>query len=419
MCKKQKVAYCTICSHPKCNCNKKLKKMIDLSTRSETNRESEERRGSSSTSHSESEINVFTDELPIDQHYEAYGCNRTRIPFPMRDDKEKQHTWLARARGEYRLPDYFSPDFHSGITCSHGHQFDPTEENLIQISSTVIIFTETSEDIFNNPTYGRPTVSENGSSRPCKCIQQADCDKFLLWHLGKGKMVCYLTLNNFMLKFKSGHPMNAWYESRKMSLWSIGLSTHLTYKDWLRSVSGYFFHLEFKPEVWICPTCKTSPDYFVADGKESGPTKRKVEHIRELGQEDREGECLSQGSQFRDRCFVPLAADRKKILMLLTNEVTLEDFSHEEILSESGQLIKQIVSRLNDQHGDIPSEYKRLLTNCIILYDMLKLKENNEIKSRFPVISIYVSKEIIIHRIPGSRHELDAPSSRMSQSASA
>ena len=151
------------------------------------------------------------------------------------------------------------------------------------------------------------------------------------------------------------------YEARKDSFKNIGLQTSLTYQDWCRGVTGFFQNLTFEETVWFCPVCKKNPPYFVADGKEAGPTKRKVDHLRELGQ--RSQEALSQGSHFRDRTLIPNKKDRQKILNLLSNETSIEEFLMNGLESQNGILLIQLMTRLDYEYGEIKPEYHKFLSN--------------------------------------------------------
>ena len=99
--------------------------------------------------------------------------------FPFKMDQETQEAWIERLDGQYVLPNKIIPEFIEGFECKLGQTFDPNDDNLLEFSSNIIIYTETSEKVYPVKTYSRKTISG------CRCKQQADTHKLLLWHIGK------------------------------------------------------------------------------------------------------------------------------------------------------------------------------------------------------------------------------------------
>ena len=70
--------------------------------------------------------------------------------------------------------------------------------------------------------------------------------------------------------------MNSIYQSRVTTLSSLGVKSSLSYQDFERACSGYASMIRFEKDDFLCPNCGHTPKYIVADGKMTGPTKRKV-----------------------------------------------------------------------------------------------------------------------------------------------
>ena len=89
-------------------------------------------------------------------------------------------------------------------------------------------------------------------------------------------------------------------------------------------ISKIEFHKDLK--VFSCPKCGTAPTYIVADGKSDGPTKRKVEHLKEFGPAENDTDCLSQGSKYKDRLFLPAYDERQSLCNLLSGSFVYYSF---------------------------------------------------------------------------------------------
>ena len=304
----------------------------------------------------------YDDIEPIDEYYKKYGYNLTKIVYPFKMDPETQEVWIRRLDGHYDLPERITPEFIAGFLCKHGSSFDPNDDNLVECSSNIIIYTESSEKVYPIKTYSRKTVDG------CKCKQQADTHKLLLWHIGKGKMIDYMFLSSYMHNMRSnGLPKNGLFRSRCERLNSIGVKSSLVPQDLTRATNGFIskitFHSDLK--VFSCPKCGISPKYLVADGKSDGPTKRKVDHLKELGTADNDTDCLPQGSHYKDISFLHIYQERQSICHLLTGAQSLDDFLTEEDLeTENGRLIVELICRIAVTWADeIPKEYTRFIGN--------------------------------------------------------
>ena len=223
-----------------------------------------------------------------------------------------------------------------------------------------------SEKVNPIKTYARKSLGS------CRCRQQADTHNLLLWHLGKGKMIDYLFLSCYMRTMRSNSTTkNGLYRARTERLNSVGVQTSLTQQDLTRATNGFISHIKFHEElkVFSCPKCGTSPKYLVADGKSDGPTKRKVDHLKELGTADDDDGFLPQGSLYKDRVFLPSYEERQAVCHLLTGAQTMEDFlTEEEFESDNGQLLKNLITRISTTwQDDIPKEYERFIANKPVL----------------------------------------------------
>ena len=277
--------------------------------------------------------------LTLDQYYEEHGGNRTAIIYPPKHDIEKHDLWVRRIqKDEYILQEIMLPAYDDSLECKHHNKFFPSDEvsKLHQVSFNILICSDTSEKTANVKVYCRPTVGGNGRRSPCQCYQQADGDQWLLWHIKKGTFVCYKSLHLHMHRFRSfGFPMLAAYQSRRDALSAIDIETALTYEEYEKAVTGFFYQVSagFTDDVFICPKCTASPPYLVFDGIDIAPSKRKIEHLHKLDAPGGEDQGLPQGGFFKDRVFLTSSDERDLVCKLLTNEVTMEEFLAEDIIN--------------------------------------------------------------------------------------
>ena len=139
----------------------------------------------------------YSEVEPIDEFTKKYGYNLTRIVYPFKMDPETKETWIKRLDGNYDLPQRIIPEFVESFLCKHGDKYDRNDENLVEFSSNVIIYTEMSEKVYSIKTYARKSLGS------CRCRQQADTHNLLLWHLRKGKMIDYLFFSCYMHTMRS------------------------------------------------------------------------------------------------------------------------------------------------------------------------------------------------------------------------
>ena len=98
--------------------------------------------------------------------------------------------------------------------------------------------------------------------------------------------------------------------------------------------------MQFRKEDFLCQHCGDSPSYIVCDGKTDGPTKRKVEHLKELDAAEEDESTLCQGSFFQDRVFLSVSKERKLVCGLLTDNVSPDDFlESDDMISENGEIL--------------------------------------------------------------------------------
>ena len=356
---KQKFPLCSNvnCSkQSKCICYKRFKKILD----------DEENEGDATyywnrrTCATPAAIEHFLKNLPTDQHHRKHGFNKTKIEYPIKRCPVMQQKFLHRLEGVFNLPEKIMAKWNPQSTCNHGNVYTEDDEKQTMMSPNLTIYTETSDRVFAIPTYGRPTQDR------CNCFDQEDTHDLLLWNLGSGKLVDYLFLHNYFHRMvTSGMAMNACCNSRKSSLSDIGLTTSLTYQQFVRACTGYAQMIGFRKEDFLCSSCKDNPKYLVCDGKTDGPTKRKVEHLHELDTPEHDESPLCQGSLFEDRVFLSEKSERTLVCQLLTDSLSAQDFTDlDTITSQNGKLVVDLVEWISASWPDeIPQPYKRFLGN--------------------------------------------------------
>ena len=282
-------------------------------------------------------------------------------PYPIKDDPEFQLLYLDRLKGNHNFPPMMIAECEDGQTCVHDRPFCSSNENLHRESSNLVLYTELSEQVFDIPVYARRTVG------PCKCLKRVDGTKFLIWNLGQGRFVDYTFLYSYLQKWvNSGLKIFALWKSVRDSSLFAGISCTLTYKDLHRSICGFFNNLEidFKT-AFSCPVHGVSPKWIVSDGKNLGPLKRRVEHLKELEPEAADDRILIQSTKSKDRVFLTSKPERMLICQLLTEELSMVDFAEiSEITSSNGLLLVELVRHILQKFPDeMPSCYKNFLGN--------------------------------------------------------
>ena len=361
---KQKFPICSRinCSNKtKCICYKKYKKILEEDDNDDIDDDDrpsyywDKRKRKKATI-----VDHYMERLPVDEHHRQYGYNKTSFDYQIKRCSDMQQKFLRRMEGFFDLPEKIVPEPDESSTCCHGNLYSQDDDQLRQMSPNLVIHTETSDRIFDIPTYGRPTQGD------CKCYQQADTHNLLLWNLGSGQLIDYLFLHNHFHKMvSSGTAMNATFNARKTALSSVGVQSSLIYSAFLRACNGYAQSIRLRKEDFLCPSCGDSPKYIVCDGKTEGPTKRKVNHLHELDAPEDDESPLPQGSRFEDRVFLFENRERKLVCNLLTDVITMEEFLQSDIvLSSNGQLVKNLIERISQTWPDeIPKPYKEILAN--------------------------------------------------------
>ena len=126
---------------------------------------------------------------------------------------------------------------------------------------------------------------------------------------------------------------------------------------------GICRNITFLDEDFTCDDCGETPAYIVADGKFCGPTTRKVDQLSELDRAENDADPLRAGSHFKARVFLQSKQERSKVKNLVTGHCDMEDFIDEDMTSENGQLIQELVMRLDNEHDEIPKEYSKFLAD--------------------------------------------------------
>ena len=221
-----------------------------------------------------------------DFHDDSLGFNKTEFPFPPTRDEEFAEKLRLKEDGLFQYPEKFIPEYKFGEVCHHNNLYDYRDENLILLSEEVTVYSEKSEEILQIPMYGRPTEGD------CSCVKKADTHEHLLHNIStarSGRFVCYTFLIAILLQFVSGTAINKQFNTRFRYLKSIGRKCSLGIQNFTRAVIGFATNLRFRKQDWTCEICGMggdTPRYLVCDGKQVGPTKRKIEHLKEHGVSD-------------------------------------------------------------------------------------------------------------------------------------
>ena len=296
----------------------------------------------------------------IDVYHELYGYNVTDIVYPFQLDQNLQSGWLRRMAGEYTFPAQFIPTWLGSNVCKHNNIFDPDDNNLVHHSSNITVYTNIGERVFDVQVMVRKTIAG------CNCLQQFDGHPHLLWHLGNGRFVDYTWLHLHLHRMRSeGIGTYAEYKSLTDALASTGISSSLSYKDLHRAVCGFFRRLKFNEKIsFSCPTHGNSPRFLNTDGKNLGPLKRKVRNISELEKHPEDREVLGQSTFFKNRTFLSNIKERTLVLQLLAGDISKHEFCiSENIETENGRLIVNLVAALGLDDEEIPRPYRRFIKN--------------------------------------------------------
>ena len=298
---------------------------------------------------------------PIDVYHQLYGYNTTDITYPFQLDMNLQAGWMERINGIYSFPTQFIPVWSASNVCKHGNVFDHDDGNLGRHSQNIVVYTNIGERVFDVEIMYRKTLGN------CKCPQQFDGHPNLLWHLGFGKFVDYTLLHLHLHRMReAGMGTYADYKSINASLASAGISSTLTYKDLHCAVCGFYRKLKFdEHRVFSCPDHGTTPRFLNTDGKNLGPTKRKVKHIAELDKHPDDEDVLPQSTFFSKRVFLHNIKERHLVVELLAGDISKQEFCESpEIETENGRLVVNLVRALNHENDEeLPAPYKRFIQN--------------------------------------------------------
>jgi hypothetical protein len=187
--KKMTIPYCSKCSTRPCPCFQKFKKH---NTEDEGSEQSEDVHEESQESpwekekNSKSPVEHFENEMELQDWYDNYGCNFTKIDYPIKRDPIRQEAWIQIKMG--REPDFpegkLIPSYKENLKCAHKNKFSQMERHLVKISDKIIIYNSQSEKVYDKHIYARGTGL-------CKCLQQVDGDKMQLWHIRGGRFIDY------------------------------------------------------------------------------------------------------------------------------------------------------------------------------------------------------------------------------------
>ena len=302
----------------------------------------------------------YWEPLSVDKHQKLYGHNFEKITYPFKNDANLQGNWLERLRGNYNFPEVLIPEYKESTKCKHGSQFMSNDDNLYKESTNFILYSEICEKIFNIPVFARRTVG------PCKCLQKVDGTKLLIWNLGNGRFVDFTLLHSYMHKWaSSGIRIFALWKSIVNSALSTGISCTLQYDDLHRSITGFMNNIDMDwKKIFSCPDHGTSPHWIVADGKNTGPLKRRVDHLKELLPMENDA-ILQQSTKFKDRIFLSTKSERQNVCQMLTGNISMTDFAEiTEMRSENGQMVIELVRHILQNFPDeMPKAYRNFLKN--------------------------------------------------------
>lgn len=232
------------------------------------------------TIQNEKRDNVYFDEdLPLHEHYEEYGCNIAKIKYPYSEDIAQQFYDRMQGEGDvYNLPKQLMPDICENMKCSkHNNEFSTEATDLVLVSKNTVIYRVLSDKILDVQVFARKTKQIPGEKR-CQCLLQVDGHRWLLWHVGKGRMVDYAYLNFYLhQKVKGKGILEAW-TTRNSAFESNNYQSSLMFKTFQKAAFGYENRLEFPPDAFICDDCTLSTKYIVFDGKVVGPKKHAIDH---------------------------------------------------------------------------------------------------------------------------------------------
>ena len=184
-----------------------------------------------------------------------YGYNKSKITLPLKWCPVQAEIFENRD-SRYSLPSELCPEVGGDEdVCKHGNHFSNHRKHLT--SEVISVFHDQGEIFIPCRVYSLRL--------PCKCQKQMDLHPYLLYHLGSGKTVDYVTLQKFCLYLsQGGTTTQAYYNSIKNNCRALNLEVYLTYNSFLAACDGFVRNLGWdKEKVFSCKNCGTSPRAFV------------------------------------------------------------------------------------------------------------------------------------------------------------
>ena len=123
---------------------------------------------------------------------------------------------------------------------------------------------------------------------------------------------------------------------------------------------GFYRKLRFDEQrLFSCPDHATTPRFLNTDGKNMGPTKRKVKHIAELDKHPDDEDVLPQSTFFSKRVFLHNIKERHLVVELLAGDIFKQEFCESpEIETENGPLVVNLVRALNHENDyELPAPF--------------------------------------------------------------
>ena len=161
-----------------------------------------------------------------------HGYNKQKLLYPIYRNPDLLEKFQDQITHNLQYQDTYSHVFEANDFCKHGNQFDPSNDSLVKVASTVTIYHENIEEVRDIDIYARKSAGN------CSCLIQPDLSRELLWNLGGKKLISYTFLNSAILKFVNGHAFSGQIQSRAELLKSYGADTTLTKQDFRKAVAG-------------------------------------------------------------------------------------------------------------------------------------------------------------------------------------
>ena len=286
---------CFTCSSPKCSHYRLWKEAIN---EGDTNEEIEMENPETTTD----PVHYF---LP-----ERTYLNKSPIQFPLQRGTFQKEILDKKFNGTFTYPLQMIPDFLPQNKCEHGYEYQSNDESMLMDSPDIIVHTDEGSHIYPVEVFKRR------STGPCKCCQQVDGHKYLLFYVGSGSFVCYLTLNKWLLShMRSGVTARSYLNTISDNCKTTGRKSSLKYDKWLEACDGFKANLEIDfDEAFTCIRCNNSPQYITCDGKALAPLKRKLKPLKlsELSTHPEDYEVMPQGSYISSKSCLFMFKGRKK-----------------------------------------------------------------------------------------------------------